>query len=45
MIPIGFLLIFCKQYIVRALAGPAAIPWDEIADSDVDEEDEDDKVT
>lgn len=44
MIPVGTLLIFLKQYIIRTLAGPVSVPWDEIADSDIDEEDEDDKV-
>ncbi|CAG9762330.1 unnamed protein product [Ceutorhynchus assimilis] len=43
MIPAGGLLIFFKQYIIRSLAGPASVPWDEIADSDLDEEDDDDK--
>ncbi|XP_066262385.1 multiple C2 and transmembrane domain-containing protein isoform X3 [Euwallacea similis] len=43
MLPVAGLLIFLKQYFIRHLAGPAPVPWDEIADSDVDEEDEDDK--
>ncbi|XP_030749766.1 multiple C2 and transmembrane domain-containing protein isoform X2 [Sitophilus oryzae] len=43
MVPVGALLLFGKQYIVRTLAGPSSVPWDEIADSDIDEEDEDDK--
>lgn len=43
MIPIGGLLLFLKQYIVRSLAGPSAVPWDEVADSDLDDEDDEDK--
>ncbi|XP_076267814.1 multiple C2 domain and transmembrane region protein isoform X5 [Rhynchophorus ferrugineus] len=43
MMPVGALLIFLKQYIVLSLAGPNSVPWDEIADSDLDEEDDDDK--
>ncbi|XP_045470133.1 multiple C2 and transmembrane domain-containing protein isoform X3 [Harmonia axyridis] len=41
MVPIGVLLIFLKQYIVKTLAGPTAIPWDETADSDEMDDDED----
>lgn len=43
MLPVGGLLIFFKQYIVQALASPNSVPWDEIADSDLDDDDEDDK--
>ncbi|CAH0552190.1 unnamed protein product [Brassicogethes aeneus] len=43
MLPVGGLLLFLKQYVVRALAGPTAVPWDEVADSDMDDEDDDDK--
>lgn len=43
MIPVMGLLIFLKQYIIRILAGPAPVPWDETADSDLDEDDEEDK--
>lgn len=43
MLPVGGLLIFSKTYIVRVLAGPSIIPWDEMAESDLDEEDEEDK--
>ncbi|KAF2892234.1 hypothetical protein ILUMI_13938, partial [Ignelater luminosus] len=43
MVPAAGLLIFLKQYIVRSLAGPNAVPWDEIADSDLDEDEDDDK--
>lgn len=37
------LLIFLKQYIIKALAGPVPVPWDETGDSDLDEDDEEDK--
>ncbi|XP_050310849.1 multiple C2 and transmembrane domain-containing protein isoform X4 [Anthonomus grandis grandis] len=43
MIPVGLLLIFMKQYVIRSLSAPAPVPWDEIAESDIDEEDEDEK--
>ncbi|XP_060536438.1 multiple C2 and transmembrane domain-containing protein isoform X3 [Cylas formicarius] len=43
MVPVGFLLVFLKQYAVRSLAGPTQVPWDEVADSDIDDEDEEDK--
>lgn len=43
MVPIAGLLIFLKQFIVRKLTGPETVPWDEIADSDLDDEDEEDK--
>lgn len=43
MIPIAVLLIFVKQYIVRKITGPETVPWDEVADSDLDDEDDDDK--
>lgn len=43
MIPIGGLLVFLKQYVVRKLAGPQTVPWDEIADSDLDDDEEEDK--
>lgn len=43
MLPGVILLIFLKQYIVAILAGPSTVPWDEIADSDLDEDEEDDK--
>lgn len=43
MIPLAGLLIFMKQYLVRKLTGPETVPWDEIADSDLDDEDEEDK--
>ncbi|KAL1493655.1 hypothetical protein ABEB36_009354 [Hypothenemus hampei] len=43
MVPVGGLLIFCKQYIIRKLAGPSPVPWDEVAESDLEEEDDDEK--
>lgn len=43
MVPMLGLLVFLKQFIVRKLAGPQAVPWDEIADSDVEDEDDEDK--
>ncbi|RZC36102.1 C2 domain containing protein, partial [Asbolus verrucosus] len=43
MLPVAGLLIFLKQYIVGILAGPNAIPWDETADSDIEDDDDDDK--
>ncbi|CAH2001215.1 unnamed protein product, partial [Acanthoscelides obtectus] len=43
MIPVFFLLIFVKQWVVRALAGEAPVPWDEPQDSDADDDDDDDK--
>ncbi|XP_044263295.1 multiple C2 and transmembrane domain-containing protein isoform X2 [Tribolium madens] len=43
MLPIAGLLIFFKQYIVRILAGPSSIPWDETADSDIEDDEDDDK--
>lgn len=41
MLPVGGLLIFLKQYIIRQLAGPNLVPWDEVADSDLEDEDDD----
>lgn len=41
MLPVGALLIFLKQYIIRQLAGPNLVPWDEVADSDLEDEDDD----
>lgn len=43
MCPVGGLLLFLKTYTVRVLAGPSIVPWDEVADSDLDDEDEEDK--
>lgn len=43
MVPAAGLLIFLKHYIVRMLAGPAMVPWDEVAESDIDDDEEDDK--
>lgn len=43
MLPAIILLFFLKQYIVAILAGPSTVPWDEIADSDLDDDEEDDK--
>ncbi|ENN78073.1 hypothetical protein YQE_05227, partial [Dendroctonus ponderosae] len=43
MLPVGGLLIFLKQYVICQLSGTPQVPWDELADSDIDEEDEDDK--
>lgn len=43
MIPIAGLLVFLKQYIVNTLAGPQTVPWDEMADSDLEDDDDDDK--
>lgn len=43
MLPAAFLLVFLKLYIVRVLAGPSSVPWDEVVESDIDEEEEDDK--
>lgn len=43
MVPVAGLLIFLKQYIIRALAGPAPVPWDETAESDLDDDDEEEK--
>ena len=43
MLPIVGLLIFLKQYIVKALAGPNSIPWDETADSDIEDDEDEDK--
>ncbi|KAL3286364.1 hypothetical protein HHI36_000871 [Cryptolaemus montrouzieri] len=40
MIPVGILLIFFKQYIVKTLAGPTSIAWEENADSDELDDDE-----
>ncbi|XP_044745710.1 multiple C2 and transmembrane domain-containing protein-like isoform X2 [Coccinella septempunctata] len=40
MVPVGILLVFLKQYIVKTLAGPTNIPWDETVDSDEMEDDE-----
>lgn len=41
MLPVGALLVFLKQYIIRQLAGPNLVPWDEVADSDLEDEDDD----
>lgn len=43
MVPVFGLLIFLKQYVIRLLASPVAIPWDEMADSDLDDDDDEDK--
>lgn len=43
MLPAVILLIFLKQYIVAILAGPSTVPWDEIAESDLDDDEDDDK--
>lgn len=43
MFPAAFLLVFLKLYVVRLLAGPSAVPWDEVVESDIDDEEEDDK--
>lgn len=43
MMPAAGLLVFLKLYIVRLLAGPSAVPWDEVVESDIDEEEDDDK--
>lgn len=43
MLPVAGLLIFLKQYVVKLLAGPSIVPWDEVAESDIDEDEEDDK--
>nr|CAH7761985.1 unnamed protein product [Callosobruchus chinensis] len=43
MIPVFFLLLFIKQWIVRALAGEAPVRWDEPQDSDAEDDDDDDK--
>ncbi|CAG9813193.1 unnamed protein product [Phaedon cochleariae] len=41
MLPCFGLLLFLKQYCIRTLAGPIQVPWDETADSDLDEDEED----
>lgn len=43
MIPALGLLVFLKLYFVRILAGPSTVAWDEVVESDIDEEEEDDK--
>lgn len=43
MLPIALLLIFFKQYIVRKLTAPETVPWDEVADSDLEDDDDEDK--
>lgn len=43
MIPAACLLVFFKLYIVRVLTGPSSVPWDEVVESDIDEEEDDDK--
>lgn len=43
MLPAAGLLVFFKLYVVRLLAGPSSVPWDEVVESDLDEEEEDDK--
>lgn len=42
MLPIVGLLVFFKQYVVKMLAGPQTVPWDEIADSDLEDDELDD---
>ncbi|XP_023309871.1 multiple C2 and transmembrane domain-containing protein isoform X3 [Anoplophora glabripennis] len=43
MMPVAGLLFFLKQYIIRTLAGPTPVPWDETAESDLDDDDEEEK--
>ncbi|XP_017781614.1 PREDICTED: multiple C2 and transmembrane domain-containing protein 1 [Nicrophorus vespilloides] len=43
MLPVVGLLMFFKQYIVKKVAGPQTVPWDELADSDMEDDDDDDK--
>ncbi|VEN42281.1 unnamed protein product, partial [Callosobruchus maculatus] len=43
MIPVFFLLIFVKQWVIRSLAGEAPVRWDEPQDSDAEDDDDDDK--
>lgn len=42
MLPVVGLLVFLKQYVVKMLAGPQTVPWDEIADSDLEDDELDD---
>uniref|UniRef100_A0A1Y1M0E4 C2 domain-containing protein n=1 Tax=Photinus pyralis TaxID=7054 RepID=A0A1Y1M0E4_PHOPY len=43
MIPAVGLLIFVKQYILKTIAAPVNVSWDEATDSDIEDDDEDDK--
>lgn len=43
MLPAVGLLVFLKLYFIRLLAGPSTVPWDEVVESDIDDEEEDDK--
>lgn len=43
MVPGVGLLVFIKQYFVRTLATPSTISWDEGGESDLDDDEEDDK--
>ena len=43
MVPTAGLLIFLKQFLVRQIIGTQTVPWDEIVDSEPEDDEEDDK--